>query len=434
MARSRARVAAKPDLDALKDFVELPDREASPFFGGRADEIATVERAVKRIRKSTQEGQWRPASGETILFQGAPGAGKSALLHQFVRMWRSSANDAPVVVDTDASHYEDERALALRIAEVADPAIAAQFRRSETIHSSSRSDASGGIPGVVKGGGAVESGRHTETVPPVPSLAAVKTALLDSDRVVVLILDEAQDLEGCAADKARPVISKLHQGSHGGPILTIFAGLAHSYAVLQERGISRLSINHDRTLMALASEEAQEIVLRMLAELGVRGNMEHMNQWALALANDSCGWPQHLHVAMQALVAQLLAASTPGQLEPVDSPFGLAVLQASARAKEKYYDRRIDAPLSVAWRLLAEAIREIGDEASREDALDHIRKVAQPGEGSMSLPEEYNAARFLDHMVRRGVVQYVPGQKLICPIPSFRDYISRLAKNPAPGA
>ena len=46
MARSRARVAAKPDLDALKDFVELPDREASPFFGGRADEIATVERAL----------------------------------------------------------------------------------------------------------------------------------------------------------------------------------------------------------------------------------------------------------------------------------------------------------------------------------------------------------------------------------------------------
>ena len=68
MARSRARVAAKPDLDALKDFVELPDREASPFFGGRADEIATVERALKRIRKSTQEGQWRPASRETILW------------------------------------------------------------------------------------------------------------------------------------------------------------------------------------------------------------------------------------------------------------------------------------------------------------------------------------------------------------------------------
>ena len=434
MARSRARAAAEPDLDALKDFVELPDREASPFFGGRADEIATVERAVKRIRKRTQEGHWRPAGGETVLFQGAPGAGKSALLHHFVQMWQRSGNDAPVVVDTDASYFDDERALAMHIAEAADPAVAAQFRRSETIHSSSRSDVTGGIPGVVRGGGAAESGRHTETAPSVPSLAAVKAALLDSNRVVVLILDEAQDLEGYVADEVRPVISKLHQGSHGGPILTIFAGLAHSNAVLQERGISRLSISHDRTLMALASEEAQEIVLRMLAECGVRGKNELKNQWALALANESCGWPQHLHVAMQALVAQLLAASTPGQLEPVDSEFGLAVLQASARAREKYYDRRIDAPLSVAWRLLAEAIRGIGDEASREDALAHIRKVARPGEGSMSLPEGYNAARFLDHMVRRGVVQYAPGQKLICPIPSFRDYINRLAKNPMPRA
>ena len=44
----------------------------------------------------------------------------------------------------------------------------------------------------------------------------------------------------------------------------------------------------------------------------------------------------------------------------------------------------------------------------------------------MSLPEKYNAAKFLDHMVRRGVVQYAPGQKLICPIPSFQDYVERL--------
>ena len=101
MARFRAGTAAQPDFDALKDFAELPDREASPFFGGRTNEIATVEHALNRIRKRTQEGHWRPAGGETVVFQGAPGAGKSALLHHMVKIWRNSGQNAPVVVDTD---------------------------------------------------------------------------------------------------------------------------------------------------------------------------------------------------------------------------------------------------------------------------------------------------------------------------------------------
>ncbi len=47
MTRPRAAAAAEPDLDALKDFAELSDLEASPFFGGRAAEIETVESALR---------------------------------------------------------------------------------------------------------------------------------------------------------------------------------------------------------------------------------------------------------------------------------------------------------------------------------------------------------------------------------------------------
>ena len=153
MAHPRATSTAETNFVALKEFAELPDRDATPFFGGRADEIATVERALERIRRRTQEGHWQPAGGETVLFQGAPGAGKSALLHHFVKLWRSFGRNAPVVVATALTNYVNERTLALRVAEAVDPEIAARFRRSETTHSSSRIDASGGIPGVVSGSG-----------------------------------------------------------------------------------------------------------------------------------------------------------------------------------------------------------------------------------------------------------------------------------------
>ncbi len=165
----------------------------------------------------------------------------------------------------------------------------------------------------------------------------------------------------------------------------------------------------------------------MLTEFRVRGDMELKNQWAQTLANESSGWPQHLHVAMQALVAQLLAASTPGQLESVDSQFGFGVLRESAQAREEYYEQRIDEPLTTAPDLIAETLRRIGSGASRADALAHIRQAARPGQGPKSLPKDHDAEMFLDLMIRRGVLQRAQAQKLVCPIPSLKDYVERLA-------
>ena len=431
MARSPRKPETGPDLDALQRFSELPDREATPYFGGRTDEIGLVERALNRIHMRARESHWRPSGGETILFQGAPGAGKSALLHYLVRRWRNAGREAPLVVDTIASHYVDESELALRVAKAVDPTLAKQFRRSVATHSSNTKSLRGGVPGVASGIAAAETSRHEAVAPAKPTLEDVMEATSESMRTIVLILDEAQVLESFDADSTRPVITGLHMGSHGGPLLPVFAGLAHTHTVLQDCGISRFSRGHARTLEALSFGDAVEIVHLMLAECRVRGDMETKSQWAQALANESCGWPQHLHVAMQALAIQLLAASTPGKLDAVDSSFGVAVFRASASARDEYYESRIDAPLIAARHLLAEIFRRMGDEATLDVLLSHIRAAAHPGVGSRSLPKEYDAERFLYHMIRRGVLQHASGQTLTCPIPSLRGYIERMAQPPA---
>ena len=425
MARSPRKPETGPDLDALRRFSELPDREATPYFGGRTDEIGLVERALNRMRERVRDGHWNPSGGETILFQGAPGAGKSALLHHLVRSWRSAGPEAPVVVATDASHYADARALSLH--------VAAQFRRSVTTHSSTTKSLGARIPGVATGDVAAETGRHAASAPAEPSLANVGKALTKSGQAVALILDEAQILESFDADATRSVITGLHTGSHGGPLLPVFAGLAHSHSVLQDCGISRFSRGHDRTLAALSLDEATETVQMMLADCRVRGDRETKRQWALALSNESCGWPQHLHVAMQALASELLAASTPGQLEAVDSGFGIAVLRESALARDEYYECRIDEPLADARQLVAEIFRRIGEGATRGQALGHIREAVQSGSDAHSLPEDHDEAMLLDRMVRRGLLQRTPKKMLACPIPSFRKYIERTAKDAVPG-
>ena len=120
------------------------------------------------------------------------------------------------------------------------------------------------------------------------------------------------------------------------------------------------------------------------------------------------------------------------RLEDVDSGFGITVLNASAQAREEYYERRIDAPLAGAWQLLAETLRRTGKAAPRDAVLGYIRAGARPHGGSKSLPKEYDAERFLNHMIRRGVLQRATGHMLACPIPPFRDYIERIARNTQP--
>ena len=56
MARLPAKIMAAPDLGALQWFSKLPDREASPYFGGRTEELALVEDALSRIRERVQTG------------------------------------------------------------------------------------------------------------------------------------------------------------------------------------------------------------------------------------------------------------------------------------------------------------------------------------------------------------------------------------------
>ena len=77
--------SGKPDLEGLRFFSEPSDREPAAFFVGRADETEDIERALARALRHAQAGQ--RSAGATRLIQGAPGAGKSALLAHLEKKW-----------------------------------------------------------------------------------------------------------------------------------------------------------------------------------------------------------------------------------------------------------------------------------------------------------------------------------------------------------
>ncbi len=109
------------------------DKDKAAFFVGREDIIAGIESTVagieSRIRTGSSETGLQPgqaiASQKTWLIQGAPGAGKSALLSHLQNRWKARDN-GPVVVEVEPKDLSDESEVTRTIADCIIPEYGAE--------------------------------------------------------------------------------------------------------------------------------------------------------------------------------------------------------------------------------------------------------------------------------------------------------------------
>ncbi len=284
-----------PDLAGLTAFTGREDRQSALFFAGRAREIEAVERTCAAALDSVRAGA--PFQGATRLFQGAPGAGKTALLTALQQRWGKpdAPADAPLPVVLEWGHLHSEAVVAGAILKAVDPAMEETYCRTGTVGL----DAGLRIPGVSVGGRVSGS-----TAPPSLTFLELVRAVPPSawTRPVCLMVDEIQMVNTPTMN----VLNQLHSGSHGLPIVPLYAGLGSSLDVLATHGLSRLGVTAVHDIGALAPEEAQGAV-RMMFER-YRVDLEGVDHdWPSELASLSECWPQHLHNAMRALAEGLSA-------------------------------------------------------------------------------------------------------------------------------
>lgn len=393
-----------PDLDGLRFFSEPSDRERAAFFVGRAGEIEDIERALARALRHAQAGQ--RSAGATRLIQGAPGAGKSALLAHLEEKWTQAGGQAPYVLSVYLEELADPDRIAQAIAARLDPRRAERFRRTET------RSGSVGISGV---GGSWSA----ETAPPAGFDALVQMFPPERwERPLCLLVDEVQNLESGQAG----VIRRLHEGVGGLPIVPVLAGLANSSHVLAKRGISRLSVGTVHMLGRLEPGQSAESVKTMLERFRVEAAEVEAARWAALLEELADRWPQHLRNGMRALAAGLLA--TGGTLASVDEK---AVL-AGAEERRLDSDRARRSPEMLASGLLLAAAME----AVPEDGLGYVEtlRVIEESAGAASgwrLPTGMGPEEYLDHLVHRGALQDDGTGRLACPIPSLRRFLVEAA-------
>ena len=250
------------------------DKDEAAFFVGRKELIAGIESTVagieSKIKTDNSEAQLQPgraiASQKTWLIQGAPGAGKSALLTHLQNKWMTRDN-GPVVVEIEPNDLRKESLVTRKIANCIIPQQGAKILNTvRTI------EAGFGVNPAIKADGKVTDSEQSvdlalEDLVQLYSKEAVTVSkrLLGGSfskrpklRPIVLTIDEVQAFE---SDDV-PLIRKLHNGKHGLPILAVLAGLAYSESRLVAERISRFTTNrghsHVQTLSPLANGEAAE--------------------------------------------------------------------------------------------------------------------------------------------------------------------------------
>ena len=117
-----------PDLALIKKFADVWDRQRPLVFVGRKAEIELVNRNCRQAFDISRDGEL--AAGHIVVFQGAPGAGKSSLLAH-LRKFGVPGTD-PLVISVSTNLLENTGDLVQEIGKRVLPSKAKELDRKTT--------------------------------------------------------------------------------------------------------------------------------------------------------------------------------------------------------------------------------------------------------------------------------------------------------------
>ncbi len=396
------------DRELLGRYSRPFDRKAAPAFVGRQDIFELIEANCQEALLSARENT--AAAGLTIVLQGAPGAGKTAVLSHLAMEWDGKP-DRPHILRMSQTTLKDPETTALEIIRKIAPSKARDYRQKVVTSSG------GGISlGVVSTKGTTTQA----TDPEAASFSILKEVLPPRNwkQPLCILVDEIQNVGKIHEE----VLTHLHLGEHGLPIVPVYAGLANSTTALAEAGLSRLQIGNVRTLVPLAGEEVRTCVKQMLVNcrigLGAGYVLDCLSGW---IVESSEGWPQHVRTEAAALFWALGLAK--GELQRIEVE---AMMACASEYRNKSYEARQSDEMKDALHLVAAVMKELPADGGllRSEVLGAIKGNAKADRGAgWELPEGMTARQFLGHLIQKGAMQPFDADRLACPIPSLRAWL-----------
>ncbi len=241
-------------------------RGPAEYFHGREKIIHTFTSALEHYRTHKR--------GTIFLIQGAPGAGKTALIHECKKRVKKRWQIADLYPNAlwspdDLSHC---------------------LRKKKSVRVTGAS-AEVRVEKIIKA-----SAGFSVDVNPI-TLTMIKI-LQDDRKPLLLILDEAQSLgsKGGIPDEMRGVITsvlyKIHNGQLGRPVMLLAAGVGTAETAFNTLNISRFEDDCRVQLGCLDDESTCAVIRDFLVHKG------HVNQpppsWVETIANQTHGWSHHI--------------------------------------------------------------------------------------------------------------------------------------------
>ncbi len=386
------RTGTRVEEMTLESFSYRTGRHMTPFFAGRRELIDIALRRRDEVLENVNAGFKNPAEGVTLLFQGAPGAGKTSLLTKIRQDLGIPCVELEVKDLSDPETVLEKARLALTMSRVPDGGK----RVAETFEDLSIRLIGMDASKILKAFGKAVRG------------------------TIAVLIDEVQNLDR-GNRQAVDCLRTLHEGKHGVPVLPILAGLGNSPDILARAGISRLDPPKGISVGLLTPEEAKESVGSFMEYFKVKGDT---GAWVEDVVRRSDLWPQHLHDGLRALAAEL--AKTDADIDRIDGE-RVKSLESGYRT-DSYHGRLQSSEVRNAISLVAELVDGIPERGMmrasvRKAILLKTRPSDDPDGEGYRVPDDTDG--FLDHLIHKGILQEDGDMTYHCPIPSLRTFLKK---------
>ena len=325
--------------DSLTRLLESGDRASPTVFAGREDEFDLLNAAAR--------GAQRNEGGHTVVIQGVPGAGKTALLNEHAGRLLAASSSMKKPIIPVPLQPENLNASPAAIVQ----AIDRQFREFDASNEWGRR-VNRAVSGASLVGNALFAAftrkDFNDFRPSARAPGSLPVAIEDyvafrfdrRDSTILLLVDEAQNLSDTT--RVRENLGILHDGIKGRTqAMLACLGLANTAVRLRELGLSRLSSRHVRSIGALSDGDAKRVVtgtLNVAFSNFAFGDVRR-ERWidaaAATILAESANFPHHLTNGCQAL-AEIVLDEGVGDEPPAER------LRDKCRDyKREYYDTRL---------------------------------------------------------------------------------------------
>ena len=327
--------------DTLTRLAQTGDREAPTVFAGRQDEFALLDKVVQGVR--------RGGVGRTIVIQGVPGAGKTALSNEYAIRLLDGDIDAkqlvvpvlldPSVLDSPPAAIIEEIDLALR--EFTSPDNLARRMRHVTGGALLTVNALFALFTKKDFNSFRSSARAPDSLPiALDNYASFR--LGEREKTIVLLVDEAQNLAD--TPRVRNHLGVLNREIKGRTkVLLACFGLNNTVDRLRDLGLSRLANGHVREIGVLSDDEARQSVTGTIESVFARFTFDDdqrsrwINEAAKVILAQSANFPHHMANGCRAL-AEIVLDEGIGAEPPTEK-----LREQCLRHKREYYDVRLRA-------------------------------------------------------------------------------------------